>query len=351
MAITKKAICSTVMTTEDATAAGIESHTATGPGCTVTLGVPRRTCQLTSAILGLLIASVLLIVYQSVDCRSRWAPTQRTALREVNLGFTRHLAAGTASVVDGMVPTGEELVQIWIHRGAAMGEGVLRSDREVAQTLGQLVPAGANLTAEVAAKATSLRKRARVTDDILREPHGVVLSSARHSAWLGDCVPFVKALNASERRFPTVAPIEFRPKASHPLGRQVASVVSAALAAVALGRPFRAGVAGSFGKGYIRANLFNWKVHREHYDLVKESRPHIQFDSVRELLHTGGAMTNGLTPEQAAEFSKQTLLLERAELPPEELLPVLTRRLSRFGGQTPIEMEQVVFLVLIWRTQ
>jgi hypothetical protein len=331
------------------------SRVLTGPGCAVTLNVPNRTWRLVSAVIMLAGITLLLVLSQLIDCRTRGREREEATRYHSDrsfrvpgslqgLGVPRRLAPEAVAVAGGLVPTREELVRSWVYTGAAKGEGVLRAEQDVARTLqagGHPVDQAANSSAAALTSVMYLKKRARGIDDILTEPLGVVLSSARHTAWLGDCLPFIKALNASERQSATVAPVEFRPKNAVPLSRQIASVVSAALAAVALGRPFRAAVGSAFAKGYVRPNLFNWKVHRDHYDLVKEKRPHITFESVRDMLHTGGGMTGGLASDQAAEFDLQTLLLERAELPPEELLPVLARRLSRFGGMGQVDMEQV----------
>ena len=77
-------------------------------------------------------------------------------------------------------------------------------------------------------------------------------------------------------------------------------------------------------------------MHRDHYDLVREKRPHVVFGSVRELLLSGGGLNvDGSLPrvdgvDDNKIVSSQTLLLDLSETPPAELLPALTRRLKRY---------------------
>lgn len=215
------------MRNADASDLALGRTTLSGPGCTVVLNAPRKTGRLAFA----LVLSIGVFVTLFVTGRHRV---------DVDRGFSRdserlstHTADGIGfshgqrgsspvSVVDGLIPTADELIQSWVYRGAARIEGVERAIRDVqAAGGGGAVDGGSDANINtgthggapgdsggVGTESRLLGKRGHATGDLLSEPRGAVLSSSRHTAWVGDCVPFIRALNASEGRADNVGPVE-----------------------------------------------------------------------------------------------------------------------------------------------
>eukprot|EP00038_Savillea_parva_P027715 m.61079 g.61079 ORF g.61079 m.61079 type:complete len:488 (-) comp8000_c0_seq2:20-1483(-) len=244
--------------------------------------------------------------------------------------------------VGGLIPTGDELLALWIHHGAARPEGVAKAAQSAQWTL-----TGANGISGPTSDSTITDARHGLPEDIphgnltvLNESFGIVLSTARlaRHVWLGDCAPFALALADTMALSDAqgIAPLEFRPNTSAPLPQQVMSVVTAALTATALGRPFRAAVGEAFSSHYVNTTdplvMADWKTFPEHYDLVRHHRPHILFGTIQELLHTGGNVNNAAVDGDPSTQRQQPILLAHAEKPtPPELIHALAWRL-RLGS-------------------
>jgi hypothetical protein len=193
-----------------------------GPGCTLAVTAPKRTLRLALA-LGVA-ACLFLAGLVWAESRTQSAPGDRGRPRANDRFSTHGLSHGAAAVVEGLIPTGDELIQSWVHRGAARIEGVERADREVRNSAG-VDDNGDELTDMVDEDALSRLKRItrdasaalnplpnrplHEAGDELAEPLGAVLSSTRQASWVDDCVPFIRALNASEARADHVGPVEY----------------------------------------------------------------------------------------------------------------------------------------------
>lgn len=216
------------MRNADGTDIALARTTLSGPGCTLVVNAPRKTGRLVCA----LALSIGLFVTVSA-----WGTLRhRVGVNQGSIQDSERISSHTAdaigffhgrrgssavSVVDGLIPTADELIQSWVYRGAARIEGVERAHRDVQAAGGEAVDGGGDVNINTGShggaagdaggpntESRLLGKRRHATGDLLTEPRGAVLSSSRHTAWVGDCVPFIRALNASESRADRVGPVE-----------------------------------------------------------------------------------------------------------------------------------------------
>ena len=263
------------------------------PGCTITLRSPRRVLAL-AAVLCMLLATAWLaehiqgpdvtLLRSSLEYRVRHLVSQvpgSTVVARPPAGELANLIA--RPLMAGLAPAEHELVQHWVDTGSAKVQGVRVSEQHVD---GLLAAGGAVPTDQERGRFYDRYHTANFNRSWIDEPHGATGSSWRSKAWMNLCQPYVRAVNHTEVvQKGKIQPLETQINPRKPIADQVADLVTAALFAMVVGRPFRASIgADSFSADYVKPSVYNWKLFEGHFDKTKGGFDHVYGKSIHDFL-------------------------------------------------------------------